>query len=134
MTTAKPRSGKASSRKPPPETPYQYLDAAAADYVAGDLKGSSANMWKASELAATAFAKSRGWPHQTKDDLESAVRVLNKECEDLHLSASWAVVDTLWDNIRDDFLERGEIRMARPVILRFVTQLMNQAAQHDPSA
>lgn len=111
------------------KTAYQYLDAAAADYMAGDLTGSSANMWQAAEVALVAVAKSRGWPHQTKDDLESAFWALNKEFGELHLSGSWAVVDTLRDNIHDDFLERGEIRMARPLILNFVGELLDLARQ-----
>ncbi|MYC32174.1 MAG: hypothetical protein F4X64_03235 [Chloroflexi bacterium] len=109
------------------KTSYQYLDAAAADYMAGDLTGSSANMWQAAEIALTAVAKSRGWPHQTKDDLESALWTLNKEFGELYLSGSWAVADTLRDNIQDDFLERGEIRMARPLILNFVGELLELA-------
>ena len=109
------------------KTAYQYLDAAAADYAAGDLTGSSANMWQAAEVALAAVAKSRGWPHQTKDDLELALWALNKEFRELHLSGSWAVADTLRDNIQDDFLERGEIRMARPLILNFVGELLELA-------
>ena len=109
------------------KTAYQYLDAAAADYMAGDLTGSSANMWQATEVALVAVAKSRGWPHQTKDDLESALWTLNKQFRELHLSGSWAVADTLRDNIQDDFLERGEIRMARPLILNFVGELLELA-------
>ncbi len=109
------------------KTAYQYLDAAAADYVAGDLTGSSANMWQATEVALSAVAKSRDWPHQTKDDLESVLWTLNKEFRELHLSGSWAVADTLRDNIQEDFLELGEIRMARLLILNFVGELLELA-------
>lgn len=111
------------------KTAYQYLDAAAADYIAGDLRGSSANMWQAAEVALSTVARARGWPHQTKDELESALWALNKESRELRLSGSWAVADTLRDNIQGDFLERGEIRIARPLILNFVGELLEMARQ-----
>ena len=46
---------------------------------------------------------------------------------DRSLSGSWVVVETLRDNIADDFLETGEVRMVRPVVLEFVSRLQSMA-------
>ena len=109
-------------------TPYQYLDAAVADYVAGDLKGSSEKMWLASEMAATVVAESRGWSRSTTADLEKVVMRLDRENGgEATLWGKWAVATILRDNIREDFLEPVEVRAARPSVLQLVGNLLAHA-------
>ena len=116
-----------------PKTAYQYLDAATADYVAGNLSGSSENMWRATAAAIRAVAKSRNRPHETDAHLKAMVEELyHEKGDDLSLWGSWIVAETLRDNIANDFLETGEVRMARPVVLDFVSQLQSMAKTEAP--
>ena len=86
-------------------TPYQYLDAAAADYVSGNLASSSENMWKASALAVAAVAKSYDWPHATDSDLEEVITRLERaNGDDL----------TLWGKMGRCYHPAGQCRPERP--------------------
>ena len=109
-------------------TPYQYLDAAAADYVSGNLASSSENMWKASALAVAAVAKSYDWPHATDSDLEEVITRLERaNGDDLTLWGKWAVATILRDNVGQNVLEPVEVRAARPTILQLVGKLLAEA-------
>ena len=116
-----------------PTTPYQYLDAAAADCVSGNLESSSENMWKASALAVAAVAKSHDWPHATDSDLEEVITRLERaNGDDLALWGKWVVATILRDNANQNVLEPVEVRAARPTILQLVGKLLAEAERQDP--
>lgn len=85
----------------------------------------SRQIWEQVETAVRDLAIRRGWPHETLDDLDKAVRRLDEEHSDqerrywrgLHASL------LLRDNVEYDFMELWEVKSWQPMAEKYVAEL-----------
>ena len=82
-------------------------------------------IWEEVETAVRDLAIRRGWPHETFEDLDRAVRKLDEEYAgpDHKYWGRFVSAQIFKDNIRLDFMDMDEVKFFQPVAEKFVKEI-----------
>lgn len=106
-------------------TSLQFLEHSDREFEAGDSLQGSENLWGAASYAVIAVSKQRGWSFNKHPHLRVAVRRLAEELDDDSLPAKFSVAEKFHSNFYRDFMYDDEIENDRPIVNRFVRQLVD---------
>ena len=108
------------------QTARDFLDAADAEFDAGDALQGSEKMWGAASHAVMAVAQQRGWPFGNHNALRTAARRLTVERNDSVLLAGFTTAEKFHANFYHDFMEQGaDFDTSRDVVREFVTRVLD---------
>ena len=85
----------------------------------------SRQIWKQVETAVRDLAIHRGWPHETLDDLDQAVRRLDEEHPERDNAFRWGFLasQTFRDNVQLDYMEMWEIKSGQAMVEKYIEQI-----------
>ena len=85
----------------------------------------SRQIWEQVEVAVRDLAIRRGWPHETLDDLDQAVRRLDEEYPGRDNAFRWGFLasQTLRDNVQLDYMEMWEIKSGQEMVEKYIEQI-----------
>ena len=106
-------------------TSLQFLEHSDREFEAGDSLQGSEKLWGAAFYAVIAVSRQRGWSFTKQDDLRKSVRRLAEELGDASLRPSFSVAEKFHSNFYRDFMYDDEIENDRPIVNRFVRQLVD---------
>ena len=107
-------------------TARDFLDAADAEFDAGDALQGSEKTWGAASHAVMAVAQQRGWPFGNHNALRTAARRLTAERNDRVLLAGFTTAEKFHANFYHDFMEQGaDFDTSRDVVREFVTRVLD---------
>ncbi len=95
-----------------------------ADFADDHLKACQ-KLWQAAAHAITAVAQQRGWAHAGPDDLNRAVKRLAEDLDEPLLSSCFASVKMFRDNVEFDFMEKFQLKSARPRARHFIDRMLS---------
>jgi hypothetical protein len=87
----------------------------------------SRRIWEQVETAVRDLAIRRGWPHETFEDLDQAVRRLDEEHlgEERHYWRGLHACLLIKDNVEYDFMESWEVKSWQPMAEKYINELQS---------
>ena len=106
------------------QTAEDFLAAADREFAAGDDLQGSEKLWGAASHAITAVALGRGWPCGSHSALRSAIGRLSDEARSESLRLGFGLAEKFHANSYHGFMEAGELAFSRPLVQKFVHQVL----------
>ena len=105
---------------------WQFLDHSDLQFAIGDNRQGSEKLWGAVTQAIMAVARQRGWDWGKHNARKAAVGRLDDEDPSYNFSQGLFAAQQFHANFYHDFMEDDEIAQGRPIVHKFVRDLLRQ--------